>query len=53
MKVLKSKSVSYGFVQLIDNESTWARYHIEVNGEIKEVSENLNFIADVFERKYY
>jgi len=53
MKVIKEKIVSYGTVKLIDNESSWARYRIEVNGEVKEVSEDLNFMLDTFDRKYH
>ena len=53
MKVLKLKTVSYGTVELVDNESTWARYHNEVNGQVKEVSEDLNYLVGLFNSKYY
>lgn len=53
MKVLMEKRVSYGTVKLIDNQTARARYRIEVNGEIKEVSDDLKFMKETFEKKYY
>ena len=51
--VLKSKRVSYGLVELIDGGTSYARYRIEVNGGIKEVSDDLTFLSRLFEEKYY
>ena len=52
-RVLKSKRVSYGLVELIDGGTSWARYRIEVNGSVHEVSDDLNQILSIFNRNYY
>ena len=51
--VLKAKRVSYGLVELVDSGNSWARYSIRVNGSIKEVSDDLNFLVNTFDSKYY
>ncbi|MGI6095857.1 MAG: hypothetical protein ACOYBL_10575 [Lachnospiraceae bacterium] len=51
--VLKSKRVSYGLVELIDGGTSYARYRIEVNGNIKEVSDDLSYLSQLFERNYF
>ncbi len=51
--VLKYKRVSYGVVELVDNGATWARYCIQVNGAIKEVSDDFAYISRVFDTQYY
>lgn len=53
-KVLKAKSVSYGLVELIDNESSWGqRYSINVDGKVKEQSNDLTFMVRTFDNKYH
>ena len=47
---LKSKSVSYGLVEL---RQEGYMYCIYVNGELKEYSQNLDFLMRLFETKYY
>ena len=50
---LKSRRVSYGLVELRDGGAASPRYRIYVNGQLKEYSEDLNFLMGVFDRKYY
>ena len=53
-KVIKAKSVSYGLVELVDNQSGWGqRYSIHVDGKVKEQSNDLTFMIGVFDRKYH
>ena len=52
-KVLESKQVSYGLVELVDNCTSWARYLIRLNGKVKEVSENFNTIKQCYDRDYH
>ena len=49
---LKSKRVSYGVVELVD-AYTSPRYRILVNGVIKEQSDNLYTITNIYNSKYY
>lgn len=49
-RILKAKTVSYGLVEVRQSGSL---YSIWVNGQIKEVSSDLTFILQTFERKYY
>lgn len=51
--VLKSKRVSYGYVELVDAGTTWARYRIELNGNLQEVSDDLSYMSRLFDTKYY
>ena len=51
--VLKRKRVSYGEVELRDHGASSPRYGIYVNGELKEYSENLAFMIQTFDRKYW
>ena len=48
--VLKAKTVSYGLVELCQSGSS---YFIRVNGQIKEQSSDLTFLAQLFENRYY
>lgn len=48
--VLKSKTVSYGLVELCQNGSM---YSIEVNGQIKEQSTDLTYLSQLYDSKYY
>ena len=48
--VLKSKTVSYGLVELCQNGSM---YSIEVNGQIREQSRDLTYLSQLFDSKYY
>ncbi|MBR1781289.1 MAG: hypothetical protein IJ751_07815 [Oscillospiraceae bacterium] len=50
---IKSKRVSYGLVELKDAGASSPRYRIYVNGQLKEYSNDLNFMVSTFERKYY
>lgn len=50
---IKSKSVSYGLVELRDEGTCSPRYRIYVNGSLKEQSDDLNFMIQTFDRKYY
>jgi hypothetical protein len=52
MAALKAKKVSYGFVELRDDCKA-ARYGIYVNGQLKEYSDNLQYLIGVFDSKYY
>lgn len=51
--VLKSKVVSYGLVELRDHGHSGPRYGIYVNGQLKEISDDLSFMMETFERKYW
>jgi hypothetical protein len=50
---IKIKNVSYGVVELKDHGAQSPRYAIYVNGQIKEISDNLDFMIQTFDRKYY
>ena len=50
---LKSKRVSYGLVELRDAGAANPRYRIYVNGQLKQYSEDLNFLMREFDRTYY
>ena len=52
-RVLASKRLNYGTVELYDSENTWARYSIRLNGEVREVSDNLESLRRIFEKEYY
>jgi len=49
---IKAKRVSYGLVELKDNGPSSPRYAIFVNGQIKEISDNLDFMIQTFDQKY-
>ena len=51
--VIKPKRVSYGIVELVDNGGQSPRYTIYVNGQIKEISDDYNFMIRTFDQKYY
>ena len=51
--VIKSKTVSYGRVELRDAGAVSPRYRIYVNGQLKEYSDDLSFMTSTFDRKYY
>ena len=54
MTVMAQKSVSYGTVKLIDSGSGWGpRYYIEVNGQVKEHSDDYSTIKSIYDSKYY
>lgn len=50
---IKAKQVSYGLVELKDHGPSSPRYAIYVNGQIKEISDDLNFMIRTFDQKYY
>lgn len=50
---IRAKRVSYGLVELVDNGPSSPRYAIYVNGQIKEISDNLDFMIQTFNNKYY
>ena len=50
---IKSKYVSYGLVEIKYSGSYSPRYGIYVNGELKEYSDDLNYLMGLFDRKYY
>ena len=50
---LRSKRVSYGIVEVVDHGVSSIRYSIRVNGQIREQSNDLNFIVRTFDSKYY
>lgn len=52
-KILKTKKVSYGTVVLKDHGNSSPRYAIYVNGEIKEISDNRDFMIRTFDTKYH
>lgn len=52
-KVLASKRLNYGTVELYDSENTWARYSIRLNGEVREVSDDLDSLRRIYDREYY
>ncbi len=50
-KTLKAKTVSYGLVELVDNQSHLGpRYSIRVNDRIKEQSNDLGTLARTYDR---
>ena len=49
---IRAKRVSYGLVELKDNGPSSPRYAIYVNGQIKEISDNLDFMIQTFDQKY-
>ena len=51
--VLKSKRVSYGFVELVDWGIASLKYAILVDNVIKEQSNDLNFLTNRFESYYH
>lgn len=51
--VLKSKRVSYGYVELVDGGTSYARYCIFLNGKIQEVSDDLAHLKRLFDTKYF
>ena len=53
MTTIKSKRVSYGLVELRDAGTSSPRYRIYVNGDLKEQSDDLNTISQIFNSKYY
>lgn len=52
-KLIKAKQVSYGLVELRETGMSSARYGIYVNGSLKEYSNDLSFMINLFDRKYY
>ena len=52
-KVLASKRLNYVTVELYDSENTWARYSIRLNGEVREVSDDLDSLRRIYDREYY
>lgn len=53
-KTLKAKRVSYGLIELVDNESHLGpRYSIRVDSKVKEQSNDLNSLMQTFDRKYH
>ena len=50
---IRAKRVSYGLVELKDKGPSSPRYAIYVNGQIKEISDNLDFMIQTFDQKYY
>ena len=53
MGIIKTKVVSYGTIQIRDAGAISPRYSILVNGEVKEYSDDLKTIEDIYDRKYY
>lgn len=51
--VIKVKKVSYGIVELKDHGAQSPRYAIYVNGQIKEISDDLYYMIRTFDEKYY
>lgn len=51
--VIKVKQVSYGLVELRDNGSGNPRYVIYVNGKSREYSNDLAYMINLFDSKYY
>ena len=52
-KVLASKKLSYGTVELYDSGNSWARYSIRLNGKVREVSDDLDSLKKIYEKNYY
>ena len=50
---IKAKQVSYGLVEIRDHGAQSPRYAIYVNGQIKEISDDLTTIIRIFDSKYY
>ena len=49
---IKSKTVSYGLVEVRDAGTKSPRYRLYVAGKLKETSDNLNTILSCFDRIY-
>ncbi len=52
-QVIKSKKVSYGLIEIRETGIGHARYGIYVNGSLKEYSNDLSFLTNLFNNKYY
>ncbi len=53
MGTIKIKTVSYGTVELRDNGAQSPKYSIWVNGELKEISDDLDFMIRTYDSKYH
>ena len=51
--VVKSKRVSYGWVEIRDSGPQSPRYGIYLDGRLREYSDDLNYLISVFNNNYY
>ncbi|MBR6420232.1 MAG: hypothetical protein IKS42_07850 [Oscillospiraceae bacterium] len=50
VRLLKSKTVSYGLIEVYEQSDGW--YGLYINGDLKEQSPDLNFILSEYDKRY-